>query len=85
MDVICGGPPCQGITGLNRFRNANAPLEDPKNQQTVVFMDIVEFLKPRFVILENVVDILKFSNGFLGRYAISRIVQMHYQVSILAL
>ncbi|OIS96505.1 PREDICTED: DNA (cytosine-5)-methyltransferase CMT3-like [Nicotiana attenuata] len=79
VDVICGGPPCQGISGFNRFRNKENPLGDPKNQQLDVFMDIVDFLKPRFVLMENVVDLIKFSNGFLGRYALGRLVGMNYQ------
>ncbi|GFP96116.1 DNA (cytosine-5)-methyltransferase 1 [Phtheirospermum japonicum] len=79
VDVICGGPPCQGISGFNRFRNTTAPLEDPKNKQLLVFMDIVDYLKPKFVLMENVVDILKFCNGFLGRYALGRLVGMGYQ------
>ncbi|GBG82760.1 hypothetical protein CBR_g36290 [Chara braunii] len=82
VDVICGGPPCQGVSGFNRFRNYAAPLEDPKNQQMAVFMDVVEFLRPRYVLMENVVDILKFSSGFLGRYALTRLVDMHYQARL---
>lgn len=82
VDVICGGPPCQGATGLNRFRNVEAPLDDPQNYQIVVFMDIVDFLRPRFVLMENVVDILKFAGGTLGRYALSRLVKMHYQARL---
>jgi hypothetical protein len=31
--------------------------------------------------MENVVDILKFCDGILGRYALSRAVSMNYQVS----
>ncbi|KAL0369393.1 UNVERIFIED_CONTAM: DNA (cytosine-5)-methyltransferase CMT3 [Sesamum angustifolium] len=79
VDVLCGGPPCQGISGFNRFRNKDAPLEDPKNKQLVVFMDIVAYLKPKFVLMENVVDIVKFAGGFLGRYALGRLVAMGYQ------
>jgi DNA (cytosine-5)-methyltransferase 1 len=45
-----------------------------------VFMDIVNFLRPRFLLMENVVDILKFCDGILGRYALARAVQMNYQV-----
>ncbi|KAI4327813.1 hypothetical protein L6164_020231 [Bauhinia variegata] len=79
VDFICGGPPCQGVSGFNRFRNRQAPLEDIKNRQLVVFMDIIEYLKPKYVLMENVVDILKFAGGFLGRYAIGRLVSMDYQ------
>ncbi|XP_050232648.1 putative DNA (cytosine-5)-methyltransferase CMT1 [Mercurialis annua] len=78
-DFICGGPPCQGISGFNRFRNYKAPLDDPKNHQMVVYMDIVEYLKPKYVLMENVVDILKFAGGFLVRYALGRLVSMNYQ------
>ncbi|XP_031090547.1 DNA (cytosine-5)-methyltransferase CMT3-like [Ipomoea triloba] len=82
VDVICGGPPCQGISGFNRFRNTKNPLQDPKNKQLKVFMDMVDFLRPRFVLMENVVDLLKFSNGFLGRYALSRLVGLNYQARL---
>ncbi|KAK4261514.1 hypothetical protein QN277_004501 [Acacia crassicarpa] len=82
IDVICGGPPCQGISGYNRFRNATSPLDDERNHQIVVFMDIVEFLKPKYVLMENVSDILKFDKGSLGRYALSRLVHMNYQARL---
>ncbi|KAG8387340.1 hypothetical protein BUALT_Bualt02G0011300 [Buddleja alternifolia] len=79
VDVICGGPPCQGISGFNRFRNKEAPLQDPKNRQLVVYMDIVAYLRPKFCLMENVVDILKFADGFLGRFALARLLAMGYQ------
>ncbi|CAO2837185.1 unnamed protein product [Amaranthus hypochondriacus] len=82
VDVVCGGPPCQGISGFNRFRNAENPLADPKNKQLLVYMDVVDFLKPRYVLMENVVDIVKFAKGFLGRYALGKLVDMNYQVRL---
>ncbi|KAK6158466.1 hypothetical protein DH2020_005780 [Rehmannia glutinosa] len=65
-DVICGGPPCQGISGYNRYRNFDSPLDDERNRQIIVFMDIVEFLKPRLS----------------RRYALSRLVRMKYQAKL---
>ncbi|KDP44326.1 hypothetical protein JCGZ_19193 [Jatropha curcas] len=82
VHVICGGPPCQGISGFNRFRNKNDPLQDEKNKQLLVFMDVVKYLKPKFVLMENVVDLLKFADGFLGRYAMARLIEMNYQTRI---
>ncbi|KAK4433200.1 DNA (cytosine-5)-methyltransferase CMT2 [Sesamum alatum] len=80
--VICGGPPCQGISGYNRFRNVDSPLDDERNRQIVIFMDIIDFLGPKFVLMENVIDILRFADGCLGRYAMSRLVRMHYQARL---
>ncbi|MCO5567288.1 hypothetical protein L7F22_020978 [Adiantum nelumboides] len=82
VDVVCGGPPCQGASGFNRFRNKENPLECERNKQIVVYMNIVDYLKPRFILMENVVDILRFANGILGRYALSRLVNMHYQAML---
>nr|XP_043640111.1 DNA (cytosine-5)-methyltransferase CMT2-like isoform X2 [Erigeron canadensis] len=82
VDIICGGPPCQGISGYNRHRNWDSPLEDEKNYQIVVFMEIIKFLRPKYILMENVVDILRFANGCLGRYAISSLVGEYYQVRL---
>ncbi|KAL1550055.1 Alpha-1,3-mannosyltransferase cmt1 [Salvia divinorum] len=82
VDFVCGGPPCQGISGFNRFRDALAPLKDKKNHQLVVYMNIVEFLKPRYVLMENVTDILKFAKAQLTSYAVGRLVSMNYQARL---
>ncbi|GLT80633.1 hypothetical protein SLA2020_520640 [Shorea laevis] len=82
VDVICGGPPCQGISGYNRYRNVESPLDDERNRQIIIFMKIVEYLKPKFVLMENVVDILRFDGASLARYALSRLVDMKYQARL---
>ncbi|TYH06749.1 hypothetical protein ES288_A08G178200v1, partial [Gossypium darwinii] len=82
VDVICGGPPCQEISGYNRHRNVDSSLDDEKNRQIVVFMDIVEYLKPKFVLMENVVDMLRLDKASLGRYTLSRLVLMKYQARL---
>lgn len=45
-------------------------------------MNIVEFLKPRHVLMENVTDILKFAKGQLTSYAVGRLVSMNYQARL---
>ncbi|KAI3953449.1 hypothetical protein MKW92_006961 [Papaver armeniacum] len=82
VDIICGGPPCQGISGFNRFRNDEEPLDDEKNYQMLVYMDIVKFLNPQYILMENVVDLVKFADGYLARYAVKRLLSMDYQVRL---
>lgn len=45
-------------------------------------MDIIQYLKPKYVLMENVVDILKFAKATLARYAFSRLVCMNYQARL---
>lgn len=45
-------------------------------------MDIVKFLMPKYVLMENVVDILRFDKASLARYALSRLVDMRYQARL---
>jgi DNA (cytosine-5)-methyltransferase 1 len=49
VDCVVGGPPCQGFS-LTGERN----VEDPRNQLFRQYLKIVELLKPRLVLLENV-------------------------------
>ncbi|MCY4184847.1 MAG: DNA cytosine methyltransferase [Rhodobacteraceae bacterium] len=49
VDLIAGGPPCQGFSFAGR-RNSN----DPRNTLVGEYMQIVELVQPRFLLLENV-------------------------------
>lgn len=49
LDLIAGGPPCQGFS-LAGMRNPN----DQRNQLPYQFLEFVERLSPRAVIIENV-------------------------------
>ncbi|KAL6223279.1 hypothetical protein ACLB2K_006667 [Fragaria x ananassa] len=57
-------------------------VEVEKNKQLIVLMDIVDHFKPKYVLLENVVDLLKFADGLLGRYALGRLVGMNYKAKM---
>lgn len=49
IDVIVGGPPCQGFSFAG-LRNPN----DPRNRLTEEYIKIVSILKPKILLLENV-------------------------------
>jgi len=58
IDIVCGGPPCQGFS-MAGYRNA----EDPRNQLFKEFVAVVEKVKPKVVVFENVEGILTFERG----------------------
>lgn len=53
IDVVCGGPPCQGFS-LAGKRDAN----DPRNKLVFSYLEILRILKPKYFIMENVVGLL---------------------------
>lgn len=50
VDLVAGGPPCQGFSKQKR----GAHLGDPRNWLVVEFARLVSELGPRFLLLENV-------------------------------
>lgn len=58
VDMICGGPPCQGFSYAGkRF------IDDPRNQLFKDFIEIVRNVQPKIVVMENVEGILTFDKG----------------------
>jgi DNA (cytosine-5)-methyltransferase 1 len=53
IDVVFGGPPCQGFSTIGK-RN----MADPRNELIFQFARIVAELKPRYFVLENVAGLL---------------------------
>jgi len=61
VDVIIGGPPCQGFSGLNR---RNKDYNDPRNMLFYQYLRFVKLLKPKALLIENVKQILTVKDGF---------------------
>ena len=58
------------------------PLSDPKNRQMPLFFEVVNFLKPRYVLMENVADMFKFTTGIYGRFSVRLIPSIRLPGSI---
>lgn len=58
VDVILGGPPCQGFSYAG-WRNP----DDKRNLLFREFVSVVQNLKPKFFVMENVLGILTMRNG----------------------
>ncbi len=50
VDVIIGGPPCQGFSMANRQRL----IDDPRNKLYKSYVKVVSTVKPKFFVMENV-------------------------------
>ena len=54
IDIIVGGPPCQGFSMANRQRL----IDDPRNRLYEKFVRAVEIVQPPFFVMENVKGML---------------------------
>jgi|GEM_PF-84990 len=78
IDVVVGGPPCQGFSEANRQR----VIDDPRNKLYKYFVAAVEKIAPKFVIMENVKGMLKVAEQVVEDYGKLRTEQgFHYIVS----
>lgn len=66
VDVIVGGPPCQGFSSANRWQKEN---EDPRNKLFYEYIRFVQQICPKIIMIENVRGLLTKDDG----YAINRI------------
>jgi len=61
VDVIIGGPPCQGFSIANRYEKE---VDDPRNKLFFEFMRFVQIIKPKVFVIENVPGILTKDDGY---------------------
>ena len=61
IDVIIGGPPCQGFSAANRYKIEG---EDPRNKLFFFFFKFVDIANPKVVVIENVRGIITSNNGY---------------------
>jgi DNA (cytosine-5)-methyltransferase 1 len=78
VDLVAGGPPCQGFSGYNRHRSA----EDPRNSLVESFLDVVAYLRPRYVLMENVPGMLSLAKGRVPALLLSALESLGYQARL---
>lgn len=61
VDVIIGGPPCQGFSAANRYKIEG---EDPRNKLFFEFVKFVDLAQPKAIVIENVRGIVTNNNGY---------------------
>ena len=75
IDVIIGGPPCQGFSTLGkRF------IDDPRNKLFKEYVRIVNDIRPKFFVMENVSGILSMEKGNVLKNILSSFRVIDYKV-----
>lgn len=75
IDVVFGGPPCQGFSLLGRRQR-----DDERNSLLMHFARIVSYLKPSYFVMENVEGILIGDAAHLLEHFCRRIRQAGYRL-----
>lgn len=75
IDVIIGGPPCQGFS-LSGPRN----FDDPRNKLYLSYIRLVNEIKPRAFVIENVPGLVSLFNGSVKDSIIEKFEKMGYMM-----
>lgn len=73
---VIGGPPCQGYSTVGT-RDVN----DPRNHLYLEYCRVVEVIKPKFFVIENVKGLLTLNNGMFKDDIINRFSKLGYNIS----
>lgn len=64
VDLVVGGPPCQGFSSANQQRI----IDDPRNELYKYFVKAIKTILPKFVVMENVKGMLTVANQVVEDY-----------------
>ncbi|KAJ8922234.1 hypothetical protein NQ315_004171 [Exocentrus adspersus] len=79
VEMLVGGPPCQGFSGMNRFNAGQYSLF--KNSLVVSFLSYCEYYRPKYFILENVRNFVSFKRSMVLKLTIRCLLAIGYQVT----
>ena len=79
IDVIIGGPPCQGFSTANRY--ADEEKKDPRNRLFFQFVKFVDKFSPKVILIENVRGILTMNGGYARKRIYSIFKERGYHVT----
>ncbi|XP_046403240.1 DNA (cytosine-5)-methyltransferase PliMCI-like isoform X2 [Ischnura elegans] len=79
VELLCGGPPCQGFSGMNRFNSRQYSLF--KNSLIASYLSYCDYYRPRFFILENVRNFVSFKKSMVLKLTLRCLLRMGYQCS----
>ena len=83
IDVIVGGPPCQGFSMAGRrIRNSGAFLNDPRNELFKEFIRVVKDIKPKVFVMENVAAMLNIHGGVVKDEIIKKFKEIGYNTRV---
>lgn len=77
IDVIVGGPPCQGFSQKGKRLSIN----DSRNFLFQQFVRFVNVFKPKYFVLENVPNIITTENGFFKNQIVESFSKIGYEVT----
>lgn len=77
VELLCGGPPCQGFSGMNRFNAREYSMF--KNSLISSYLSYCEFYRPRYFLLENVRNFVSYKKNMVLKLCLSSLVRMGYQ------
>lgn len=65
VDMVIGGPPCQGFSSANKHHKV---IDDPRNLLYKYFIEAITKFVPKFVVMENVRGMLKVADQVISDY-----------------
>ena len=74
-DIFCGGPPCQGFSTIGDKRSA-----DPRNGLFEAYVRLVDKVRPKVVILENVKSMTTMYGGRYAQWVVNQFSAIGYKV-----
>ena len=75
VDVIIGGPPCQGFSIAGK-----RIVDDERNKLYKGFVRMVDYFKPRAFVMENVPNILSIGDGIVKQSILDNFQELGYTV-----
>ena len=78
IDVVIGGPPCQGFSQKGQRKT----IHDERNFLFKYYVRVVELVKPRYFVMENVPNLLTAEKGYFRKEIEELFNSMGYQLKM---
>ena len=77
VELLCGGPPCQGFSSMNNF--SEREYSQFKNSLISSYLSYCDYYRPKYFILENVMNFASYKSNLVLKLCLRALNMMGYQ------